>query len=155
MWWANLDRIPTKLALIRRNINVGEGLCTFCGEVIETTEHIFTACQLANGVWNGIASWVRIPPVFVFSVKDILELVEHLKVSTSKAEVLFGIFVLTIWRIWVARNEALFSQKNVNEKNVNVARIVADIKSFGFLWFNSRSKKGGLVWKNWCNFNIT
>ncbi|XP_022003870.1 uncharacterized protein LOC110901346 [Helianthus annuus] len=150
MWRANLDRIPTASALICRNIQVGNGLCNLCGEVEETTEHLFTGCLVANGVWNGIVSWLKIPPTFVFTVKDVLELVDHLQLSASKKDLVFGIFVLTCWKIWATRNEVLFTQAKAN-----VAKIVADVKSLSFLWFNSRSKKGGLVWEDWCKFVIT
>uniref|UniRef100_A0A251TWR6 Putative reverse transcriptase zinc-binding domain-containing protein n=1 Tax=Helianthus annuus TaxID=4232 RepID=A0A251TWR6_HELAN len=39
-WRANLDRLPTRCALARRNINVPNVLCPMCGEAQETTEHI-------------------------------------------------------------------------------------------------------------------
>ena len=50
MWRANMDMIPTLHALRRRNIYVGEGMCVFCGEAEETSDHLFFACRLVDAV---------------------------------------------------------------------------------------------------------
>ncbi|MFS8034639.1 putative reverse transcriptase zinc-binding domain-containing protein [Helianthus anomalus] len=149
MWRANLDRIPKASALLRRNITVGAGFCYFCGECKKTTEHLFTACIIAHGVWNAIAAWLKIPPVFIFSLKDVIQLPESANCSTDK-KIMFGICIVTCWKIWATRNEVVFKQAKAN-----VTKIVSDIKSFSFLWYNSRSKKDRITWKDWCMFDVT
>ncbi|XP_021995585.1 uncharacterized protein LOC110892744 [Helianthus annuus] len=41
MWRAFLERLPTKVALIKRNIQVENNNCIFCDDSDETAEHIF------------------------------------------------------------------------------------------------------------------
>ncbi|XP_022032560.1 uncharacterized protein LOC110933656 [Helianthus annuus] len=70
------SRLPTKVALQRRNIIEGCA-CSLCEDGPdgdETTEHLFTACGIAAGVWNCISSWCGISIIYAFSVKDLLEL---------------------------------------------------------------------------------
>ncbi|XP_022008070.1 uncharacterized protein LOC110907385 [Helianthus annuus] len=149
-WRTNLDRIPTASALAHRNVNIGDGLCRLCGEVDETTDHIFTACRISNGLWLGVASWLKIPPMIIFSVKDILSLVDFMPTVSSRKGIIYGILVIVCWKIWVTRNEIIFKQGSAN-----VTKMLSDVKAISFLWFNSRSKKDRIEWKNWCNFDVT
>ncbi|KAJ0612278.1 putative RNA-directed DNA polymerase [Helianthus annuus] len=147
MWRVLLDRIPTKLALRRRNIIHGDCLCEFCNEVEESVDHIFTVCRVANGVWNGIANWVHLPPIFLFTVKDIVEVVTNSRWSKSKKEILYGIFMVVCWRIWKARNEKVF-----NQTIRTVVDIVADVKSLTYLWLCNRGRFVVVDWKGWKSF---
>ncbi|KAJ0768030.1 putative reverse transcriptase zinc-binding domain-containing protein [Helianthus annuus] len=150
MWRTNLDRIPTASNLARRNINIGEGSCRFCGEMEESTEHIFTACLYANGLWSGLGAWMKIPPLLLFSVQDILRSVEDLPISTTRKEIIYGILIIMCWKIWVNRNEIIFRQGKAN-----VSKLIADVKAISFLWFNSRSKQDKVDWNKWCIFDVT
>ncbi|KAJ0495650.1 putative reverse transcriptase zinc-binding domain-containing protein [Helianthus annuus] len=149
MWRANIDGIPTMIALRRRNMTIGDGLCVLCGDADETTDHVFTACSLACGVWCGITSWCKVPPVFWFSISDIQKWLDQDIIGEKKKDIVYGLFVLTCWRLWKARNDKIFRQVDVN-----VAQIVSDIKALGFLWFTNRSKVGSVSWRSWCNFNV-
>ncbi|KAI3712005.1 hypothetical protein L1987_70554 [Smallanthus sonchifolius] len=147
MWRVSMDRIPTQYALRRRNIYVGDGMCVFCGEVEETSDHLFSTCRLVDGVWNDIVSWCKIPPIYVFSTNDVLQIVKYAGGSKAKQDILYGVIILACWRIWKARNKKIFTNKGTN-----VTQIVSDVKSLGFLWFRSRYKGGSVEWKDWCNF---
>ncbi|XP_076918146.1 uncharacterized protein LOC143578444 [Bidens hawaiensis] len=149
MWRTLLDRIPTKVALRRRNILVGDCKCVLCGEVEETAEHVFTVCRFADGVWNGIARWCHIPPIFLFSINDIQTIVDQSGSSNRKKELLHGILVLTCWRIWKARNEKVFTKNNTK-----ITEIISDVKSMGFLWYKSRGKCD-VDWKGWHSSNLS
>ncbi|KAJ0797670.1 putative RNA-directed DNA polymerase [Helianthus annuus] len=147
MWRISLDRIPTKQALSRRNIWVGDLKCSLCEDGEETTDHIFTSCPVADGVWSGIAHWCHLPPIFLFSVKDIQSLADQTRFRAGKKDLLLGIFILTCWRLWKARNEKVFKAAKVQ-----ICNIIADVKSLSFLWFNSRAKKDRVEWKEWNRF---
>lgn len=149
MWRANMDRIPTMSALRRRNIVVGEEGCYLCGEEDESTDHIFTACRIANGVWVGVDSWCRLSPLFFFSIRDVQVYIDHMRSSKTKKDIVYGVLILTVWRIWKARNDKAFA--NIE---TTVAHIVADIKGLGYLWYRSRCKGCKIDWKGWCNFLI-
>ncbi|KAJ0616064.1 hypothetical protein HanIR_Chr02g0086351 [Helianthus annuus] len=53
----------------------------FCNEFEETVEHLFTACEVASRVWSEISGWCKIPPIYFFNFKDILELHSHSQVG--------------------------------------------------------------------------
>ena len=49
----------------------------------------------------------------------------------------------------MARNDKAFSRKTPT-----VMDVVSDVKSFGFLWFKNRFKRGTVDWDKWCKFDI-
>ncbi|XP_022008490.1 uncharacterized protein LOC110907879 [Helianthus annuus] len=130
MWRAFLNRLPTKTTLIKRNIHVENDVCAWCEEGEESIDHIITGCSVSAGVWHSISVWCRIPEIYDFSVKDVAVLHEFCAADGHKKSLLQGIFIIASWRLWRARNEKLFSRTNST-----VADIVADVKSFAFLWY--------------------
>ncbi|PWA55808.1 reverse transcriptase domain, Reverse transcriptase zinc-binding domain protein [Artemisia annua] len=149
MWRANLDRIPTLVALTRRNILFGDNICSMCGDTEESTDHIFTACIIANGVWDAICTWCNIPKGFLFSFQDIIEMANRVDGSRVRKQVVYGVIVLTCWCIWKARNE-----KRFNNVEIKVPKIVTDVKSLGYLWYRNRFNGGKVDWKGWNLFCI-
>ena len=81
--------------------------------------------------------------MFAFSVKDIVQAFEHYGISGEKKIVLQGIIIITSWRLWKARNEKIFSNKEVN-----VTDIISEVKALGFLWYKHRARRGVLDWEN-------
>lgn len=152
IWRAGLNRIPTVEALRKRNIQVDYAGCVLCAGSEETVDHLVAECQFSNGVWSGIARWCRIPPIFLFSAKDIHVVAEHSGYSKSKKDIIHGILVITLWRIWKARNEKVF-----RDTNVSIVQVIADVKGLSFLWFTSRHKGPEVSWEGWrlFDFNVT
>ncbi|XP_022028126.1 uncharacterized protein LOC110929273 [Helianthus annuus] len=145
MWRAFLDRLPTKVALMRRRIFVENIMCVWCHSKEESIEHLLTGCHISAAVWSGISRWCRVPEVYAFGVKDLVDLHEYYGGSDTKKLLLHGLIIIVCWRLWRARNETVFSSKDAK-----VGDIIADVKSFGFLWYKHRFKQvvmdgGGVV----------
>ncbi|XP_076941406.1 uncharacterized protein LOC143610952 [Bidens hawaiensis] len=47
MWRIEMERIPTRLALVRRNIRIQDTLCPLCDAVTESAGHLFIDCSFA------------------------------------------------------------------------------------------------------------
>ncbi|KAJ0861104.1 hypothetical protein HanPSC8_Chr12g0502951 [Helianthus annuus] len=71
--------------------------------------------RLASGVLSGIASWCNLSPIYLFSISDVLQVINQMDGSKKKKEIVHGVLVLTCWRIWKERNE-----KNLINNDVNV-----------------------------------
>ncbi|KAJ0716027.1 putative reverse transcriptase zinc-binding domain-containing protein [Helianthus annuus] len=148
-WKAEMNRIPTADALRRRGIIVGDGLCPLCKTEAESADHIFTAYFVAAILWQKVSRWCRIPPIFAFSVRDLLELHQSNHVKTAVKSVVQGIIYSALWCLWSARNKAIFSGVEVKVEN-----IFCELKSLGFLWFKHRSRNNHISWSDWCNFSV-
>ncbi|KAJ0902151.1 putative reverse transcriptase zinc-binding domain-containing protein [Helianthus annuus] len=135
MWRLFLDRLPTKKALIRRNLQVGNPLCEWCEIQEESAEHLFTGCGFSAGVWNGVSRWCRIPDIYAFHIKDLVGLHDTCGTTGTKKMVLQGVIIIACWVLWKARNEKIFSNKHSK-----VVEVVTDIKVLAFFGRNIDSK---------------
>ncbi|KAJ0917919.1 putative reverse transcriptase zinc-binding domain-containing protein [Helianthus annuus] len=148
-WRAELNRIPTRVELSKRNIMVQDSSCPLCLSADETVDHLFTACSFITALWSKVSSWCKTPFLVAFSFRDIVE--AHLSCGLAgKSKVAYhGVVLLLCWRVWKARNEVVFSGKPPNVEDV-----FSDIRSLGYLWFKYRSKHRECSWSDWCKFVI-
>ncbi|GJV61243.1 RNA-directed DNA polymerase, eukaryota [Tanacetum coccineum] len=51
-WKVFLDKLPTRLNLSLRGMDIPSILCPLCNSAAESTSHIFFSCPLARQVWN-------------------------------------------------------------------------------------------------------
>ncbi|KAK9057748.1 hypothetical protein SSX86_022586 [Deinandra increscens subsp. villosa] len=109
LFWRILkDKIATKEALARRKVDTGDPWCPLCLEEEETVMHLMHGCKMAAGLWDLIASWCRVPPIYAFDFQDFLKLVEDSRFDRKAKMVFFAVILTTCWVIWTARNKSIF-----------------------------------------------
>ncbi|KAJ0482819.1 putative RNA-directed DNA polymerase [Helianthus annuus] len=148
-WRLYLNRLPTKEALWRRNVQMESTDCVLCDESMESGDHIFAACRYVQEIWEDIFKWCRINTPFFFCAKDVLEIYRYCHGSRRWKNVVYSVIQTAIWCIWRMRNDAVF-----NNKRVAVANVVNEIKVLSFLWIKNRAKAASLTWENWCMFDL-
>ncbi|KAJ0789017.1 putative reverse transcriptase zinc-binding domain-containing protein [Helianthus annuus] len=89
-WRAELARIPTTDALLRRGIYIEDDACPFVNSTEESVTHIFTGCIISTVLWQKVTSWCRILNWFVFSFRDLLKSYKHCGKSAGEKEALHG-----------------------------------------------------------------
>ncbi|KAJ0788215.1 putative RNA-directed DNA polymerase [Helianthus annuus] len=146
-WRAEMERIPTKVELRKRNVALEDDFCPMCGSDLESASHIFTACIFVTKVWSMITRWCKVPELVAFTVRDILESHNFCGLKGRMLDAFKGIALITCWQIWKARNERIFS--NIVRKEED---IVSSVIAIGFLWFRNRSKFKDVTWSDWCKF---
>ncbi|GLT92075.1 hypothetical protein SLE2022_099320 [Rubroshorea leprosula] len=74
-WRLCLDRLPTKLNLEKRGVNLhGERLlCSLCSERVEEVDHLFCTCKEAWLVWAKVLHWWAIEAVLPNTVEGVAE----------------------------------------------------------------------------------
>ncbi|XP_022041729.2 uncharacterized protein LOC110944375 [Helianthus annuus] len=148
VWRAELDRLPTGEALLKRNILIEESECPFCGAEVESSEHLFISCSTAAFVWQGVSSWCKIPNIFAFSISDLLSVFKSLRMSEKKKkEAIQCVIMIACWSLWRARNNVRFLNSPVK-----IDGILSEVKALGYLWFSHRSRFKGIEWREWCSF---
>ncbi|KAI3704962.1 hypothetical protein L1987_75192 [Smallanthus sonchifolius] len=76
-WRAEMDRIPSLQALSVRHVPLESTTYCFGGESGECTELLVHI--LADLVWSQVSTWCKIPLIYAFSFKDLMELHKTLK----------------------------------------------------------------------------
>ncbi|XP_021984804.1 uncharacterized protein LOC110880626 [Helianthus annuus] len=97
-WRGNLDRLATRVNLKRRNVNINSILCPFCNEFEETMEHL-TACSVAIRLWSELSVWCKIPPIFAFNFKDILDTHNFSQAGKKEKKIIQGLVIISCWCI--------------------------------------------------------
>lgn len=148
-WRASINRLPTKIELIKRGVSLPCDMCDLCNSVEETSTHLFTGCVFAAEIWSRVEAWCRMAPIFAFEVSDLLKLAGSQATSKDNKYILRGIMISTMWALWNERNNRIF-----NNKNRRAIEVVENIKSTSFFWIRNRSKFKGIDWIAWCNFPL-
>nr|GEV70837.1 RNA-directed DNA polymerase, eukaryota [Tanacetum cinerariifolium] len=70
MTWMALNKLPTRVNLDRKGIDVHSVLCPVCLEEVETVNHLFFSCELASKIWALLANWWAIDIPFCVNLAD-------------------------------------------------------------------------------------
>ncbi|XP_035841291.1 uncharacterized protein LOC118488184 [Helianthus annuus] len=123
-WRAVMERLPTKVELRKRNIQVGEVTCPLCGSGEESADHLFTACSFATAIWSKISSWCKVPFIMAFSFKDVLVAHRFCGLKGKLSLAYQGIVLTSCWLIWKARNDCVFNGKSPKVEEIEMYRYV-------------------------------
>nr|XP_043639616.1 uncharacterized protein LOC122610690 [Erigeron canadensis] len=137
VWRTLIDRIPTRYNLSNKGIDIPSILCPLCSTDLETTNHLFLACKIANKLWRLIATWLDIPTLLLATnLEDALLLLDNMPIKVLKKNCIEAVLFCMIWVIWKHRNEQVFSSGQ-NRPDFLFDSIVSQ----SYLWATSRSKK--------------
>lgn len=119
-WRALMNRIPTTLNLLRRNIISPSAatFCPFCRSEEETTDHLFLQCHFAFKTWMKCYFWWGIASTLPANIKD--HFLQHFNLFSSKtrAQVWKMVWFATIWYIWKHRNAIIFRNSSPDADEV-------------------------------------
>ncbi|GJX22419.1 RNA-directed DNA polymerase, eukaryota [Tanacetum coccineum] len=51
LWRLHLDRLPTRLNLSKRGLDIPSITCLICSNDVESNDHIFYSCEVAASIW--------------------------------------------------------------------------------------------------------
>lgn len=148
-WRTEFDRLPSRIALARRGVQIVHTSCPLCAANVEDLNHLFLGCGHANGVWSFICKWCKIDPFFAYDCEDLLLLYKTVHGGKWRKKIIRGIVIVTIWVLWKTKNAMVFQQTKTQ-----VREAVAEVKSFSFLWLKHRSKFKCIVWKDWVEYPL-
>ncbi|PWA50793.1 RNA-directed DNA polymerase, eukaryota, Reverse transcriptase zinc-binding domain protein [Artemisia annua] len=149
VWRADLNRLPTRVELVKRGIQLDNELCPLCDADQETSTHLFTGCLFTSVIWSRVGAWCRLSPVFAFDISDLLMLVDNQTKTKKEIQTLRGIIYTAMWSIWNERNDRVF-----NNKSLRAIEVVKNIKLSSFFWIRHRSRLKGIDWNRWCKYPL-
>ena len=148
-WRVARDRIPTRVALVRRGINLQDLSCPLCGCHDEDANHLFVRCEVAFQVWSSICIWCKLSPFFAYDFEDLMLLYKNVHAGKWRKKIIRGIIMVTTWVLWNGRNTKVFQNKDMK-----ILEAVAEVKSKAFLWLKFRSKCNNIVWNDWVKYPL-
>ncbi|XP_057444514.1 uncharacterized protein LOC130736741 [Lotus japonicus] len=144
-WRVFLDRIQTKMNLVRRNIPISSCACPWCGIAEETTSHLLFVCPFAWCVWSLILRWLGI--FFVLpgeSMDHFKQFVNCWSLATKSG--LATIWLATVWHLWHGRNAVIFREENLESVGIFEA-----VKLKSWSWIKACNKNCPHSLSEWFN----
>ncbi|GJU18219.1 RNA-directed DNA polymerase, eukaryota, reverse transcriptase zinc-binding domain protein [Tanacetum coccineum] len=139
-----LDRLPHRLNLSSRGIDILLISCPSCNGNVESSNHIFFDCVNAKDIWNLIRNW-RIPfPTFT-SFEHCKDWFGSWQGSNEKIRRLSVIVIVaaSLWWLWRYRNSIIFCQLPMKRSD-----IYYNIRSSSFSWLHNRGRMS-CRWIDW------
>ncbi|XP_058751967.1 uncharacterized protein LOC131625086 [Vicia villosa] len=131
-WRLFHNRLPMKDLLVLRGMSfpLEELKCTFCGQCVETRDHLFFGCLVVGNIWREIAFWVGkgafLDEGCLSNFLDWHRYFDSLNVLDRKLDL---VWLATTWSLWLVRNGACFRKEAWSVNN-----IVWDIKNLVWRW---------------------
>nr|GEX44231.1 RNA-directed DNA polymerase, eukaryota, reverse transcriptase zinc-binding domain protein [Tanacetum cinerariifolium] len=144
LWRLTLNKLPTKMNLDRKGIDVDSLLCPICLEDIETVNHTFVNCVTAKDLLALLARWWELDIPFCENISEWFSWLDSSSLSSKARLFLDGVGGTLLWFIWSFRNRLIFSN-SLPKKMLLWDSIVSQL----FLWISSRNPKFKFSWVGW------
>nr|GEX64210.1 RNA-directed DNA polymerase, eukaryota [Tanacetum cinerariifolium] len=141
LWRLFLNKLPTRVNLNRKGIDVASTLCPICCEDVKTVKHIFFSCEMAKDLWALTARWWELDIPICSNILEWCLWIDSLHLYSKAKSLLEEVGGKLMWSMWRFRNQLVFSIPPP-KKTVLWDFIVSQY----FLWISSRNPKFNLSW---------
>ena len=143
-WRLIRDRLPTKLNLRRRQVEVSELLCPFFSNHEEDAAHLFFNCSKILPLWWESLSWINIVTALPQNPRD--HFLHH-------GNGIVGGIKSTRWKCWwVALTWTIWQQRNkivLQNEVFNGSKVLDDAILLTWTWLKSMEKDFVLHFNQW------
>ncbi|KAD4178488.1 hypothetical protein E3N88_27079 [Mikania micrantha] len=144
VWRVSLNRVPVRVNLLARGVNIPTSGCPLCSNDDEDVDHLFFNCPVAQETWRRISWWLDFDFTSHGSIYNMLSFLINDNVRGWKWKVKMVVAFATIWEIWNCRNKRIFSNTRAP-----MDCLVDEIKLQAFTWITHRGKKITTIWDKW------
>jgi hypothetical protein len=145
-WQLLFDRVPTLVNLRSRGVLPPSSSfnCVGCGDLPESSSHLFLHCKSALVVWYSVFSWLG---VVLVVPPNLSSLYACLSVAAPNIKVRKGFCLVwhsVIWAMWRARNNLIF-----NNVSKNPLELLEDIQILSWRWSADRLNISPCLFYEW------
>ncbi|XP_071715070.1 uncharacterized protein [Rutidosis leptorrhynchoides] len=145
-WRAFKKRLPVKIELGKRGIDLNDVLCPICNDVVESVDHSLILCKHVFDIWERVYKWWNLGNFSSTTIADISN-------NTGPNHASHSCFGKKLWQavcwncfylIWKNRNKMVFQGKSWNTHLT-----LNEIQAKTFEWITSRSIGRKFDWLVW------
>ncbi|GJQ91220.1 RNA-directed DNA polymerase, eukaryota, reverse transcriptase zinc-binding domain protein [Tanacetum coccineum] len=110
--WRDLrGRIPVRVEVDKRDMDLDSVLCSCCNDIVETCAHSLVTCDLAMSVWIKVFNWWKVGIVNSFTIEEVFLDSGGVNVPISLSRVWQAIIWTSGYYIWKERNARVFEER--------------------------------------------
>ncbi|XP_071694642.1 uncharacterized protein [Rutidosis leptorrhynchoides] len=144
VWRLLKRRLPVRVELDKRGLDLHSVRCPICDDGLETVEHTFIFCKQTMELWERVFGWWNSGHFNNLSLSELLR-GNNVNASTNFGKKVWqSVEWVCAYFIWKCRNDLVFRNK---KWNIPMALNEIQIKSFE--WISHRSKGKKLDWHIW------
>ncbi|GJT66463.1 RNA-directed DNA polymerase, eukaryota, reverse transcriptase zinc-binding domain protein [Tanacetum coccineum] len=98
-WKVKLDRLPTRLNISRRGMDIDSILCPSCGVAVESVSHVFFTVHIARELFHSIFNRWDINFMELSLYENWLEWLLNIRLSSKHKKMIEGICYIMWWSI--------------------------------------------------------
>jgi len=117
-WRILLDRLPTRLNLGRRGVQLANPLCPLCQDDVESNNHLFNTCFVVQQVWDLCDRWIGKVGVRHQATLVNFQSLCLLGEKQSANRVWKGMCVAIVLEVWSHRNKVVFKGGVVDDVEI-------------------------------------
>jgi len=134
-WRLMVDRLPTRSNLSLRGLQLTSLFCPLCLESVESDQHLFVMCKVAQNVWDQCERWVGIASVRHETIEahflSFCLLFRRHSINVAWK----GMWMAIVTEIWNQRNKVVFNRGIVDAMGIFT---LAQLRSW--FWFKHKFK---------------
>ncbi|XP_071719494.1 uncharacterized protein [Rutidosis leptorrhynchoides] len=144
VWRTVPKRIPTRVELDKKSIDLDSVRCPMCDEDLETVEHDIIFCKFDSEVWARVFNWWKLGNIIDFSIDEVFKDTRPYSSSIHKSVVWQAVKWVSSYFIWKNRNNKVFGKHSSTS-----VMLFNEIQCKSYEWFTARSKKYKFDWHTW------
>ncbi|GKB51228.1 RNA-directed DNA polymerase, eukaryota, reverse transcriptase zinc-binding domain protein [Tanacetum coccineum] len=98
--WRVLNRrLPTRVNIDRRGIDIDSIRCPICDGDLESEDHLFVSCVIAVEIWKNILDWWGISNVGINNLYDVINLADRVPLEPKHSNFFEVVVQTAIWNV--------------------------------------------------------
>ncbi|GJS60222.1 RNA-directed DNA polymerase, eukaryota, reverse transcriptase zinc-binding domain protein, partial [Tanacetum coccineum] len=149
MWRLSLDRLPHRLNLSSRGMDIPAISCPSCNANVESANHIFFECDIATDMWKLVFRWCDIPLFQASSWDSFNDWIISWHASKEKKHRFYVITTSVLWWLWRYRNSVTFNSQPLRKSD-----LFDNVRFSSFSWLHNRDHMK-LSWNDWLMYPLS
>jgi hypothetical protein len=145
-WLYFKDRLSTKSNLFHKHVK-DDSVCQRCNHPVEDRHHVFFDCPLSKEVWSSTG-------LSLLSTAEDVEVWSLPPPSDQDPKTWPSILQAILWRLWDARNAAIFRSKRLSARNV-LSKVCDDLAIWESRFASASMVPGLRQWRTYLRYCIS
>ncbi|XP_071740688.1 uncharacterized protein [Rutidosis leptorrhynchoides] len=135
MWRMKRNRLPTRINLSSRGLDIQDIRCVLCDWQVETIDHVLFGCDSATALWRKVRIWTDVNMPVYTSWSECFSWYNGWQSSSDAKQRMYVIIAALLWHLWRLKISTLFRDSVMKKSS-----LFDNIRLSSYNWFCNRGK---------------